>query len=237
MKKTAKECISQMKEQRLSAATFLPLDTIKVKPIKEKLRQLTSQTVKLAIDVLQYDNSIAKAIAYACGNTLICSTLDEAKQLAFGGEERHKVVTLDGTLINKNGNMTGGTSTVETKAKRWDEKDIENFKKNRDKYQKELAELAVNHSKQTTQEHLKSRIEALNNRLKYSDEDLEMTTKKLTNLTNELTLLNDELNKIRKAFEGLKKTVDNRETEIKKYIQKINEEEDKIFQDFVKKME
>jgi len=62
-----------------------------------------------------------------------------------------------------------------------------------------------------------------------------MTTKKLANLTNELTTLNDELNKIRKAVEGLKKTVDNREAEIKKYIQKINDEEDKIFQDFVKK--
>jgi len=34
----------------------------------------------------------------------------------------------------------------------------------------------------------------------------------------------------------LRKTVDNREAEIKKYIQKINDEEDKIFQDFVKKI-
>jgi len=52
----------------------------------------------------------------------VCDTQEEAKRLAYG-TERHKVVTLKGTLINRAGVMTGGLSrNLETRAQRWDEK-------------------------------------------------------------------------------------------------------------------
>jgi chromosome segregation ATPase len=37
----------------------------------------------------------------ACSNTLVCDGVDEARDLAFGRGERHKVVSKDGTLFNK----------------------------------------------------------------------------------------------------------------------------------------
>ena len=45
---------------------------------------------------------------YACGSTVVCNDVKEAKYVALEGEERLKVVSLDGTVINKNGLMTGG---------------------------------------------------------------------------------------------------------------------------------
>lgn len=94
--KTAMECIQYMREQRVGIATFLPLDTLKVKPFDDRLRQKG----RLVTDVLTYDPIVAKAVQYACGNILLCETLDEAKQLCFG-KERHKAVTTDGTLVEK----------------------------------------------------------------------------------------------------------------------------------------
>ena len=48
--------------------------------------------------------------------------MEEARRLAFGGSERRKVVSLDGTLFQKSGVISGGASDLKAKAKRWDEK-------------------------------------------------------------------------------------------------------------------
>ena len=63
-----------------------------------------------------------KALQFACGNALLCQTMEEARRLAFGGSERRKVVSLDGTLFQKSGVISGGASDLKAKAKRWDEK-------------------------------------------------------------------------------------------------------------------
>jgi chromosome segregation ATPase len=34
-------------------------------------------------------------------NTLVCDTMEEARNLAYGGTERHKVVSKDGVLFNR----------------------------------------------------------------------------------------------------------------------------------------
>lgn len=52
----------------------------------------------------------------------MCENEEDAKQLAFSGAERHKVVTKSGLLIAKSGAMTGGgTANLEAKAARFDE--------------------------------------------------------------------------------------------------------------------
>ena len=44
-----------------------------------------------------------RAVQYAVGDALVCDTLDEARKLAYHNKsgERYKVVTVDGTIINK----------------------------------------------------------------------------------------------------------------------------------------
>ncbi|MBA0704975.1 hypothetical protein Golax_017196 [Gossypium laxum] len=50
---TGKECIKYLKEQRLPPQTFIPLQSVRVKPIIERLRTLGG-TAKLIFDVIQY---------------------------------------------------------------------------------------------------------------------------------------------------------------------------------------
>lgn len=80
--------LQYLKEQRVGTATFLPLTTLKVKPIQERLRtQLaTNKSAKLVIDLLKFDSRIQKAVLYAVGNTVYCDTLEEAKSLSFGAQ-------------------------------------------------------------------------------------------------------------------------------------------------------
>jgi hypothetical protein len=50
------------------------------------------KNVKLVVDVIRYDPpSIKKALLFACGNALVCETVEDARRVAFNLSERHKV--------------------------------------------------------------------------------------------------------------------------------------------------
>ena len=50
------------------------------------------RNVKLVVDVIRYDPpSIKKALLFACGNALVCDTVEDARHVAFGTHDRHKV--------------------------------------------------------------------------------------------------------------------------------------------------
>ena len=50
--------------------------------------------MKLVVDVIRYDPPcIKKALLFACGNALVCESVDDARKVAFGLGERHKVDT------------------------------------------------------------------------------------------------------------------------------------------------
>lgn len=74
--------------------------------ISERLRQ--SKGVHMAVDLVEYDQSVEKAVLFAIGNSVVTDTVYEAREIS----RRHhiKVVSVDGTLINVNGAMSGGTS-------------------------------------------------------------------------------------------------------------------------------
>jgi hypothetical protein len=80
--------LQYLKEQRAPVMTFIPLQTIKAKPVSEHLRALGG-SAKLIIDVIQYDPSLEKAFLFACGQTLVCDDVDETKRLAYSAD-RHK---------------------------------------------------------------------------------------------------------------------------------------------------
>lgn len=62
--------------------------------------------------MLSLPNDVAidlqKALQFACANALVCDGMEEARRLAFGGAERKKTVSLDGTLFEKSGVISGG---------------------------------------------------------------------------------------------------------------------------------
>ena len=71
-----------MRNQRAGQATFLPLDTIQPKPINDKFRSF-AKGARLAVDVIQYDPAVERAIHHACGNALICDTTEIARSVCY----------------------------------------------------------------------------------------------------------------------------------------------------------
>ena len=140
--KTAIDCIEYMRNQRAGQATFIPLDTIQVKPVNDKFRAF-GKGVRLAVDIVQHEPAIERAIHHACGSALVCDSMEIARNVCYEKGQEVKgdlkfilsvllllrvysapAVTLEGTVIHKSGLITGGRSTHAT-TKKWNEKDVE----------------------------------------------------------------------------------------------------------------
>lgn len=105
----AKNAMLWLKRQKAGRATFLPLNSITPKGIKEDYSK-TIGFVGVADELVEVDPSNRKAIEFLLGRTLVCETIDHAMALAKTIQNRYKIVTLDGQVINAGGSMTGGSA-------------------------------------------------------------------------------------------------------------------------------
>lgn len=87
--KTAIECINYMRDQRAGHATFLPIDTLISKPMNEKFRSFTSGA-RLAIDVVDFDQKIEKAVHHVIGNAVISDSVEIARYICYERQQEVK---------------------------------------------------------------------------------------------------------------------------------------------------
>ncbi|XP_078596279.1 structural maintenance of chromosomes protein 1A-like [Branchiostoma floridae x Branchiostoma japonicum] len=233
--KTARDCIQYMKEQRSEPETFLPLDYIEVRGTNEKLREIRNpHGVKLVIDVIRYEPaSVKKALQFACGNSLVCESPDDAKKVAFEMGERHKAVSLDGTMFQKSGVISGGATDLKAKARRWDDKRLDTLKVRKDELTSELKEQLKNKRKESELNTIKSQINGLETRLKYSQTDYNTTRDRhLKKNEEDHQKFSHEL----ELFDPRLQEIENRMTERAKNIQllkdQMNRVEDEVFSTF-----
>ncbi|KAK4795735.1 hypothetical protein SAY86_028061 [Trapa natans] len=229
---TGKECIKYLKDSRLPPQTFIPLRSVRVKPLVERLRTLGG-TSKLIFDVIQYPWTFyIRAILFAVGNTLVCDNLEEAKVLSWSGE-RFKVVTVDGILLTKSGTMTGGTSGgMEARSKKWDDAEIEGLKKLKEQYESELEELGSIREMQLKESETSGRISGLEKKTQYAEIEKRSIKDKLANLKQDRQNLSSEINRINPELLKLKDSIDKRNSDIRKLEKRINEIVDRIYKDF-----
>lgn len=231
--RTAIECIRYMKEQHTGVATFLPLDTLQAKPILEHLRQLGG-TARLVIDVVQYEPSLQCAVQYACANTLVCDSLPEARKVAYGGVAgtRCKAVTLDGTLLHKNGMFTGGLSDVEGRAQRWDEKELGTLKARRDNLHREMQTLLRERRRDGEEEALKSQISGIEGRVQHTAADIKLTQERLAADERELATVEAEMHKLQPDLDAATQRLGALESEMSTYVRDVHRIEDEVFAAF-----
>lgn len=102
---TAQACIDYLRKNKLGYATFIclgKLRTFNLNPIS------VPPNLKRLFDLISpQDPRFAPAFYSKLYNTLVTSTLQEAKQVAYGAK-RWKVVTLDGKVVDTSGTMSGG---------------------------------------------------------------------------------------------------------------------------------
>ncbi|XP_076889486.1 structural maintenance of chromosomes protein 1-like [Bidens hawaiensis] len=228
---TGKECIKYLKDQRLPPLTFIPLHSIRVKPVIEKLRALGG-TAKLIYDVIQFDPILAKAILFAVGNTLVCDDLDEAKHLSWTGD-RYKVVTVDGILLTKAGTMTGGTSGgMEARSYKWDDKKIEGLKKKKEGLEAELQELGSIRDLQLKESEASGKISGLEKKIQYAEIEKKNMEEKLSKLAIEYDNTTKGIDYIKPQLRKIKANISSRKEKILTLEKRINEIVDKIYKRF-----
>lgn len=98
---TAEECVKYLKRQKIGRATFIPLNKIKTKSMKDVEKK--EGFVDYAINLVEFDEELRAVFEYVFGDTIIIKDIDIARNF-----ESFRRVTLDGDLIERTGIITGG---------------------------------------------------------------------------------------------------------------------------------
>ncbi|MCD7894241.1 MAG: chromosome segregation protein SMC [Erysipelotrichaceae bacterium] len=111
--KDARNAISFLKNNKSGRATFLPLDTMQPRQLRQEhfmVCQNTKGYLGIMSDFVKYDKHIGNVVKNQLGHIILADTLENASALSKATFNRYKVVTLDGDVVNIGGSLTGGSN-------------------------------------------------------------------------------------------------------------------------------
>lgn len=93
--------------------TIIPLDKISTFLIpKDKVsyaKRKCANKVELALDLVDFEDEVVRAMTYVFGSTFICKDPATAKEVTFDPKIRCRSITLDGDIYDPEGNLSGGS--------------------------------------------------------------------------------------------------------------------------------
>lgn len=232
--KTAIDCIQYLREQRRGQATFIPLDTIQWTAINSNLKGLHRGS-RMAMDCISYDSSLERAISYVCGNTIVCDDLTTAKKICWDKRNDVKAVTLDGSIIHKGGNMTGGQGS-KGDTRRWEDAEVENLRKLKDKLVADLAALPESRRGASEEETLQGELTGLEQKLAFAREEQKALERNFTSKEKELSHAQEELASVKPKYKGKNRELQDLESRLKELRTAVGEVEDQIFVTFCQRL-
>ncbi len=214
----ARQCIEYLKSSRAGTATFLPLNKMRKAPSNLRMPK-EKGVIDYAINLLDFEDRYLDVFFYALGETLIVEDYDSARRLMG----KYRLVTLDGSLFEKSGAITGGDrKDTGLKFSQNQDEELEKYKNRfndlRNK-QKELEEkrkalelkqdkireaysssiTALNSAKielknlNNNARDNEEKIEQANQTIKENEPKIENIEKKLEKTEEQLVLLNDKI--------------------------------------------
>jgi structural maintenance of chromosome 1 len=233
--KTAKDCIQHLRDQRAGQATFIPLETIQVKALSSNLKGM-HRGMRPAIETVDYDNSVARAITYACGNSIVCDDLATAKYLCYEKGVDAKAVTLDGTVIHKGGLMTGGRGPGRQQSKRWEDTEVTNLHKLKDKLIADLGNLPKAHRKGTEEEALQGQLSGLEQRLAFARDELKALERNIESKSKEVDFSKRQLKTVKPKYQEKAQSLAELDSSIQELEESVGKVEDDIYDGFCRRL-
>ncbi|WP_461866351.1 chromosome segregation protein SMC [Thermococcus sp.] len=250
--RVAEKAISFLKKNKLGRLTFLPLNKIKPRSMKEKPSFGTP-----AMDLVEYNPRFKNAVSYALGDTLIVNDMNEARTVGIG---KLRMVTLSGELLERSGAIVGGyykprgRLTINTEELRKQVQALEKEKESLESsinalkielkgLERELFELRMKKSDagkdiqvlQKEMERLLSEDRALKEEVEESEKKIKVLQKKISNAKGELAKLTGKVQRLEKKKEKLRKALDNPEArEINQQIREVEHEISKLREELSK---
>jgi len=134
---TARKILECLIKEKAGRVTFIPLNTIRVKPVKypvDEDGQPLNETVPILERIEPIDEKFRKALESVYSRTIVCTRLETAAELAR--EYQLDGVTLNGSRSDRRGALTGGYHDVSHSRLQAAEK----MRKWRSAYEKKAAE-------------------------------------------------------------------------------------------------
>ena len=104
-----KAAIQHLKRTGAGRATFLPISVVKGRNLKETGLSSCRGFVGVAAELVSFEEKYKGIIENLLGRIVIVQDIDCALAVAKKYENRFKIVTLDGQVLNPGGSMTGGS--------------------------------------------------------------------------------------------------------------------------------
>ena len=228
--KTAIECIQYLREQRRGQATFIPLDTIQFTAINSNVKG-QHRGCRMALDTISYDRALERAYSYVCSNAVICDDLGIAKNIVWEKRNEVKAVTLDGSIIHKGGNMTGGQGSKQD-TRRFDDAEVDNLRKLQERLVSELSALPDTRRGTSEEETLQGELTGLEQKLAYLKDELKAHERNQSSKQKELSHAGQELTAIKPKYESKLREYQELESTLQSYQDAVNEVQDEVFTDF-----
>ncbi|KAL1468517.1 hypothetical protein MTO96_025351 [Rhipicephalus appendiculatus] len=110
---TAQRCVEYLKKHDVGFANMIALEKMERWIPYTQRRIETPENVPRLFDLVSVkDTSLLPAFYFALRDTLVADDLDQATRIGLQGRTRHRVVTLQGELVDVSGTMSGGGGRV-----------------------------------------------------------------------------------------------------------------------------
>ena len=113
----AKDAVEYLKTNNLGRATFYPLSVIKGRSIdSENLNKIKydDNYIDVASNLIRFDSKYKNIFENLLGNVIVVKDLDSANKISRVINNKYKIVTLDGDVVNPGGSITGGSYKAKT---------------------------------------------------------------------------------------------------------------------------
>lgn len=234
----ASSCIQFLKERNIGRATFYPLNIIKG-------RSIPSDVLTLLKDCPYFINTLDKLVTYKAeytdivlrelGSIIVVNDLDGANKVSKLVNQRYRIVTLDGQVINAGGSITGGNISKQSNVIRDKyelerlEKELKNITNTIDADTKKVGSLSAEAYKLNDLiNNNKSNISVIQSVINSKQDNLSTLNDKLVSLNNELNGLvnNNDTGEDKLLSDILDYT--NRKNEIKTKLEILTIEKDSL---------
>jgi len=213
---TAVKCVRYLKENKIGRVRFLPLDKIRGSPKPE----LPRGTLGWVSELIHHDPKFTPVIEFVFGRTAAVNDIDKAKDISKNN--RLRMVTIDGDLVETSGAITGGFYK-----KRGQGSDMSKYlddKKNIDKesetleiqlreMNQKLEEFAGKEEKTATTSFERERVKLDEDLRKIRDERKESYERRLI-LQQEIGKLNIQKARIEAKFDNIKVQMKSKKEEV-----------------------
>ena len=216
----AKSAINFLKENNLGRVTFYPLSVIKPRFIDDEVLSVLRREngfIDVLANVVSCDESYNYIVRNLLGNVVLTSNIDSANHISKIINNRYKVVTLTGEVINVGGSITGGK--VKTSSIIKDKYELENLSRGKVVMEKELESVRTKYDEaDNSYKNLQDKIFNISKSVVVIDEKINSKKEQLEKVISQIEKINNDLS----SLEGvINNTLSNQEEEVMEEYYKV----------------